>query len=168
VKTLVLVTLMTLSTTAALYASQAASTDRAGVEKQLAATEQKISDAFAKRDVAGMKANVADDAVAIDPGGVIPVSEFFKQLPAMDVKLTDVKLSDFKYHWIDANNVVLTYTWTGKGTVAGQPVQSPTIASTLYTKRNGKWLAYFHQETTAAPAPPSSATSKPAAAPGKK
>ena len=167
-KTRVLVTLMALSTTAALYASQAASTDRAGVEKQLAATEQKISDAFAKGDVAGMKANVADDAVAIDPGGVTPVSEFFKQLPTMGVKVTDVKLSDFKYHWIDANNVVLTYTWTGKGTVAGQPVQSPTIASTLYTKRNGKWLAYFHQETIAAPAPPSAATSKPAAAPGKK
>ena len=55
----------------------------------------------------------------------------------MDVKLTDVKLSDFKYHWVDANNVVLTYTWTGKGTVMGQPVPSPTVASTLYTKRNG-------------------------------
>jgi hypothetical protein len=167
VKKLVLVTLMAGLTTTALYASQAASADRAAVEKQLAATEQKINDAFAKRDVAGMKANVAEDAYAIDPGGVTSVSEFFKQLPTMDVKLTDVKLSDFKYHWVDANNVVVTYTWTGKGTVMGQPVQSPAIASTLYTKRNGKWLAYFHQETPAAPAA-AAAAAKPAAAPAKK
>ena len=166
-KKFALVTLIAGLTTAALYASQAAPADRVVVEKQLAATEQKINDAFAKQDVAGMKANVADDASAIDPGGVTSVSEFFKQLPTMDVKLTDVKLSDFKYHWVDANNVVLTYTWTGKGTVMGQPAQSPMIASTLYTKRNGRWLAYFHQETPAAPAPPAGATSKPAA-PAKK
>ncbi len=163
-KTPLLVTLITGLTTAALY-GQAASTDRAAVEKQIAASEQKIQDAFGKRDVAGMKASVADDAVAIDPGGPMTVSEFFKQLPTMDIKLTDVKLSDFKYQWIDANNVMLIYTWTGKGTVAGQPVPSPTIAATLYTKRNGKWLATFHQETPAAPAPP---TSKPAPAPTKK
>ena len=135
-KTFVLVTLIAGLTTSALY-GQAAPTDRAAVEKQIVASEQKINDAFGKRDVAGMKANVADDAVAIDPGGVTSVNEFFKQLPTMDVKLTDVKLSDFKYHWVDTNNVVLTYTWTGKGTVSGQPVQSPgglvrtTLASTL-------------------------------------
>jgi hypothetical protein len=167
VKTFVLVTLIAGLTTSALY-GQAAPPDGAAAEKQIVASEQKINDAFGKRDVAGMKANVADDAVAIDPGGVTSVNEFFKQLPTMDIKLTDVKMSDFKYHWIDANNVVLTYTWTGKGTVSGQPVQSPTFASTLYTKRNGKWLAYFHQETPAAPAPPAAATSKPAAAPAKK
>ena len=114
-KKFVLVTLIAGLTTAALYASQAAPADRVAVEKQLAATEQKINDAFSKQDVAGMKANVADDASAIDPGGVTSVSEFFKQLPTMDVKLTDVKMSDFKYHWVDANNVVLTYTLDGEG-----------------------------------------------------
>lgn len=163
-KKLMLVTLLAGLTTAGLHAGQAA-TDRAAVEKQIAAMEQKINDAFAKKDVATMKANIADDAYAIDMTGANPVGEFFKQLPTMDVKLTDVKLTDFKYHWVDANNVVLTYTWTGKGTVMGQPAPSPTYGSTLYTKRNGKWLAYFHQETVAMPPPPAA---KPAAAPAKK
>ena len=166
-KTPLLVTLIAGLTTTALY-GQAAPTDRAAVEKQIVASEQKINDAFGKQDVAAMKANVADDAAAIDTGGLTSVSEFFKQLPTMDIKLTDVKLSDFKYHWVDANNVVLTYTWTGKGTVMGQPVPSPTVASTLYTKRNGKWLATFHQETPVLSAPPPAATSKPATAPAKK
>ena len=167
-KNLVLVTVIAGLTSVTLYAGQAAPADRASVEKQIVASEQKINDAFGKRDVAGMKANVADDAAAVDPGGLTSVAEFFKQLPTMDVKLTDVKLSDFKYHWVDANNVVLTYTWTGKGTVMGQPVQSPTVASTLYTKRNGKWLAAFHQETPIASAPAAPPASKPATAPTKK
>ena len=53
-KTLVLVTLIAGLTTVTLAAGQAAPTDRAAVEKQLAATEQKINDSFAKKDVAGM------------------------------------------------------------------------------------------------------------------
>jgi len=170
VKRLVLVTLIAGFTTAALAAGQTATADRATVEKSLAAIEQKINDAFAKKDVAGMKANIADDAWAIDMAGVNSVTEFFKQLPTMDIKLTDVKLTDFKYHWADANNVVVTYTWTGKGSVMGQPVPSPTFGSTLYNKRGGKWLAFFHQETVAMPAPPAAkpaASAKPAT-PAKK
>jgi len=84
VKTPLLVTLIAGLTTTALY-GQAAPTDRAAVEKQIVASEQKINDAFGKQDVAAMKANVADDAAAIDTGGLTSVSEFFKQLPTMNV-----------------------------------------------------------------------------------
>jgi ketosteroid isomerase-like protein len=172
VKKLVLVTLIAGLTTAGLYAGQAASADRAAVEKSLAALEQKINDAFIKRDVATMKANITDDAVAIDGMGPSAVTELFKQLPTMDIKVTDMKLSDFKYLWVDASNVLVTYTFSAKGTVMGQPVPSPTYAASLYTKRNGKWLALFHQETAAMPAPPAAkpaaAAPKPATAPAKK
>jgi hypothetical protein len=44
---------------------------------------------------------------------------------------------------------------------------SPTYASTVYVKqKNGDWLARFHQESMAYPAPPAAA--RPAAAPAKK
>ena len=35
-----------------------------------------------------------------------------------------------------------------------QPVKSPVYVSTVYTKRGDKWMAMYHQETTAAPQPP--------------
>jgi hypothetical protein len=35
-----------------------------------------------------------------------------------------------------------------------QPVPPMTYASTVWTERNGKWVAVFHQESAAAPPPP--------------
>ena len=115
------------------------------------ANETKINEAFSKKDVATMKSFISEDAVAVDMGGAGLVQELYKQLPTMDVKVTSQALADFKFVWVDANTVVTTYTWTGKGTVSGQPMPSPVFASSVWTKRAGKWVAIFHQET---PAPP--------------
>jgi hypothetical protein len=67
------------------------------------------------------------------------------------MKITIQKTSDFNFLWVDANTVVVSYTWTGSGTMMGQPVPSPTYSSTVWTKRAGKWMAVFHQETVAPP-----------------
>jgi hypothetical protein len=63
-------------------------------------------------------------------------------------------ITEPKVIWSDANNAVLTYKWVGKGTFQGQPIPSPVWASTVWTKRSGKWAAVFHQETVPMPAPP--------------
>ena len=125
--------------------------DRAAIEKTLMANENKINDAFSKKDIATLKTLIADDGVGVDPMGANTAAEMFKQLPTMDMKVSDTKLSDFKFLWVDANTVVMTYTWTGKGTMMGQPVPSPAYASTVWTKRGNAWKAVFHQETIAAP-----------------
>jgi len=148
---------VTLVLTAALsvvrLAAQMAPADRAAVENTVAANEQKISDAFAKKDIATLKTLIADDGFGADMMGVNSIADTYKQLPTMDMKLTEQHMSDFKYVWVNPTTVVLTYTWTGKGTMMGQPVPSPAYASTVYTKRGANWLAVFHQETVAAPAP---------------
>ena len=125
--------------------------DRAAIEKTLMANENKINDAFSKKDIATLKTMIVDDGVGVDPMGANTAAEMFKQLPTMDMKVSDTKLSDFKFIWVDANTVVMTYTWTGKGTMMGQPVPSPAYASTVWTKRGNAWKAVFHQETAAAP-----------------
>ncbi|MEO7192386.1 MAG: nuclear transport factor 2 family protein [Vicinamibacterales bacterium] len=127
--------------------------DRAAVEKAIAANEQKINEAFAKRDAATMKTFIADEAVGVDMTGYTPVADTLKQLPTMDVKISEQNLANFKYTWVDANTVVVSYTWTGKGTAMGQPVPSPAYASTVWTKRGAKWVALFHQESAAATMP---------------
>ena len=148
---------VTLVLTAALsvvrLAAQMAPADRAAVEKTVAANEQKVADAFAKKDIATLKTIIADDAFGADMMGINSIGEMYKQLPTMDMKVTDQKMSDFKYVWVNPTTVVLAYTWTGKGTMGGQPVPSPAYASTVYTKRGDKWVAVFHQETAAMPAP---------------
>ena len=131
----------------------AAMSDHAAVETALKANEQKINDAFMKKDVATINSLIAPDAVGVDPMGVSSIGDMLKQLPTMDMKVTNVKLTNHAFHWIDDNNVVMTYTWSGQGTAMGQPVPSPTYASTLWSKKGGKWWAVFHQETTAMPMP---------------
>jgi hypothetical protein len=39
------------------------------------------------------------------------------------------------------------YVRTGGGTFRGQAFGHTTLVSTLWTKRNGKWLAVYHQES---------------------
>jgi hypothetical protein len=149
---------VTLALTAVLsvvrLSAQMAPADRAAVEKQLVANEQKISDAFNKKDIATLKTLIADDGFGIDPMmGTTSIGEMYKQLPTMDMKVTEEHRTDYKYIWVNPTTVILTYTWTGKATAMGQAMPSPTFNSTLYTKRGANWMAVFHQETVGIAAP---------------
>jgi hypothetical protein len=62
--------------------------------------------------------------------------------------------------WIDDTSAVVANTWTGKGMWMNQPLAETTYASTVWTERNGRWLAVFHQETGAPPAPPAAPAKK--------
>jgi len=130
---------------------QGAAADKAAVEKAIAANEIKINEAFAKKDAATMKSFIADDAVAVETTGPTTVADMLKTLSTMDVKITEQTLSNFRYLWVDANTVIVTYTWTGKGTAMGMPVPSPAYASSVWAKRGAKWLAVYHQETASMP-----------------
>ena len=49
--------------------------------------------------------------------------------------------------WFDQDSAIVLYTWTGAGEFQNQPLAPTTLASTVWTKRNGKWVAVHHQET---------------------
>ena len=128
----------------------------ATAEKALIANERAVNEAVAKGNLAGFKQYVAADGWAIDPSmGRASIADFVKGFDAMvkDTKMESWDITDSKVQWVDANTAVHTYKWTGKGTYKGQPIPSPTWASTVWTKKNGKWSAVFHQESPeAAPA----------------
>jgi len=60
---------------------------------------------------------------------------------------------DTQVYWVDDKTAVLTYSWMGSGTYKGEAIPATTYSSTVWTERNGKWLAVFHQESAAAPPP---------------
>jgi hypothetical protein len=128
----------------------------AQAEKTLIANERAVNQAVAKGDLATFKQHVAAEGWSMDGmSGRMSVADFVKLFPQMtkDMKIESWDISDFKTVWVDANCAVLTYKWTGKGMYQGQPIPSPTWSSTVWTKRNGKWTAVFHQESAGAPAP---------------
>ncbi len=130
-------------------AAPVASADHAAAEKALIANEHKINEAVAKGDKATFTSLVAADSAMADETGYMQMSDF---LPMFDqVKVSTWKISDEKVHWAGANAAVVTYVWTGKGTFQGQPVPEKTYASTVWTKKDGKWVVVYHQESAAAP-----------------
>ena len=130
-----------------------ASMDKAAIEKAIIANENKVNDAIIKGDVAGFSALVATDGWSVDGSGVMSVAEFVKNFSQIKLE-PGWKITDTKVLWIDDNSVVLSYKWTGKGTFQGQPFPPLTYASTVWTRRAGKWTAVFHMEVPVAPMPP--------------
>ena len=127
--------------------------NRAATEKQILAAERAVNEAFAKADLKNFHASLAADAVILDGAGVAKVNtpDFDKMMQSAKIQSWNIDSSQF--YWINDNSVIHMYRWTGKGTFAGQPLPSPTWASTVWTNRGGKWVATFHQETLSQPAP---------------
>ena len=127
----------------------------AQAEKTIIANERAATEAFAKGNVAAFSAVVATTGWAIDPVmGRAAVSDLVKDFAAAtkDLKVTEWDISDSKFMWADPNTAVHMYKWTGKGTDHGKPIVSPLWESTVWTKKDGKWMAIFHHESPAPPA----------------
>jgi hypothetical protein len=140
-------------TLAAAWTSPASAQD-AQAEKTIIAAERAIAAAYAKGDSAGMKEHVSVDGWNIGAAfGRGPVTDFFKDFDAITkgIKISSWDLSDSKINWVDANTAVHSYKMTVKGTAEGQPMPETAWNSTVWTKKNGKWMAAFHQETVPMP-----------------
>lgn len=136
---------------AAVAFAQAGS--KAAIEKTLLTNENKIVEAVQKHDVKTFNDLVAADAMSADQNGFMKVADFVKSMDQM--KITSQHMMDTKVSWVNDKTAVVGYTWMGNGTYMGQPIPTATYASTVWTERNGKWVAVFHQETPVAPpAPP--------------
>lgn len=123
----------------------------AAIEKTIVANENKVVDAISKQDKAGFTALMGPGSIAGGDDGFMTVAQF---VPMMDqIKLTNAKISDSKFVWAGSSTVVHYYVETGVGSFQGQPMKSPTYSSTVWTKKDGNWVAVFHQESAAATPP---------------
>jgi uncharacterized protein (TIGR02246 family) len=128
-------------------------TATAAIEKQLMANEHAINEAVAKGDAKTFTSLLTTDSMATDGSGTMPAADFVKMMPML--KLTAQKLDAMKVAWLTPDVALVTYTWSGTGTMQGEKVPSPDYANTVWVKqKDGKWLARFHQESLAFPAPP--------------
>ena len=86
----------------------------------------------------------------VDATGVLQgkdkAMDMFTKNPC-DVK--SYSLSDTKVDWIDKDTALLTYKAESDATCGGQKSPSPVYAASVWVKKNGKWIAAFHQETPA-------------------
>ena len=147
-------------TAALMVASVAWAQGNAADEKKIIANEKMINESFMKKDAKMFHMMVDPQGVGLDGGGATKVADMDKMM--QQANITDFKIDMEKVMWISPDVAVLTYRWTGHGTMNGQPFPNTSYVSTVYAKqKNGDWLAKFHQESMAFPAPPAAAA-KPA------
>jgi ketosteroid isomerase-like protein len=136
-----------------LCAASAWAQGNAVAEKQLIANERMITEAVNKKDLKMFHMMVDPSGIGVDGLGFTRVSDMDKMFQQMNI--TESRIDQERVTWLSPDVAVVAYRWTGKGTFQGMPVPSPTYASTIYVKqKNGDWIAKFHQESMAMPAPP--------------
>ena len=119
---------------------------KAQLLKKLSANETALWNAWKNKDPKPFQMWLAADSVMIGDQGVGTKADVIKMMGSMPCEVKSFTLSDWKLTMADADDAVITYKGVADGTCGGQPI--PTVwASSLWTNRKGKWLAFSHQET---------------------
>ena len=122
---------------------------RAQSQRIIIATERKFWEAWKNKDLKVFRANLSADSIMISDQGVGTKASTLKDMESMPCEVKSYELSDLKVKFLDSNNAILTYRSTQDATCGGQQVPAAVWSSSVYVRRNGKWLAAAHQETTA-------------------
>jgi hypothetical protein len=103
--------------------------------------------AFGKGDGAYFQAFLAEDAVVFN--GVAPTSkaQLVKDVSAKPCEVKSFTFSNFKTTMINPDTALVTYFADQVTSCAGQPQPAKVLSSSIYVKRNGKWTAFYHQES---------------------
>jgi hypothetical protein len=130
--------------TGARAAQDNAGTDAAAA-RELIAQERALYGAVASGDRAAFDALVLPDGTWTTGSGFVPMRLLAGALSSFELPQWDIVNPHVTRTGSDA--AVVLYSRSGGGRYAGQPLAALTLASTVWTRRDGKWLAVHHQET---------------------
>lgn len=107
--------------------------------------ERALHDAVAKADKAAFQALVVPDGVWTTQQGFVPMNLLANGLDAFQLRKWDIV--NPRVTRLGDDSAILLYAWTVTGTFGDQPLPSTMLSSTIWVKRNDKWLAVHHQDT---------------------
>ena len=121
------------------------SESRNATDETLLANERALDVAMAKADRAAFTSLVLPEGVWANSGGFIPFNLLENGLDGFQMPKRDIV--NPRVTRLDENSAIVLYALVETGTVPDRPGGQVTLASTVWTRRNGKWVAAFHQET---------------------
>jgi hypothetical protein len=148
---------------ASAAASPAASPVLSATGPDAIANEKMVWDLFQAKNWDAFAALLSPDFVEIEPDGVYDKAGTVKGVAMFD--MSKAVLADFKSVNLDDDAALVTYTVKNAG-----PPDAPLGVrhSTIWVRRNGKWMGLFHQGGTAVAKPAAMAAPSPAASPTPK
>ncbi len=122
------------------------------VETQIIALEKMAFEAWKNKDRKFFEDHMSEAGQYLDPSGVGGKAQYVKAIIDNNCTVSKYSLDNTKVTMLSNDVALLNYRYTHDVVCGGNPEASPLWASTIYVKRDGKWLIAFHQELAAAPA----------------
>lgn len=136
-------------------------------EADATAKEKAIWETIKQKDYAAFAAMLAEDQLEVTTDGVHDKAGSVAGVKEFEP--SEVNFSDWKFLPIDKDGFVVAYTAAIKGKYQGKDFPPESMhCSSAWVRRNGKWLAAYHQECplkTAARPPGAASSPKPASSP---
>ena len=125
----------------------AQSAPKDAIRQQLIANEKASWELAIKHEAAAYKAFHAPDFITLTGSGVVGREN--SEASAMDpnVHFDQCDLSGFDVRFAAENTALVTYHVKAAGLDHGKPFQLESYASSLWMRRDGKWLNVFYQAT---------------------
>jgi hypothetical protein len=121
-------------------------------EANLQKMETELSQANAAHDTAPFTKYLDDNIVALGPGwkdtGKAEVLEGVKSNPCT---VANSVLSGFSYKWISPDVVLVSYMEKYTSTCNGKTTSTAEHDNSLWQRKDGMWVAVFHQATADVP-----------------
>jgi hypothetical protein len=94
---------------------------------------------------------LSDDHVEVGFGGPIGKTSVVAGVSGPSCTVESYELGAMQFTRIAEDSAVLVYRAEQDTKCGGQPVPSPVWATSVYVRRDGKWLNFLYQHTAAAP-----------------
>jgi hypothetical protein len=109
--------------------------------------EKQTWELWQKHDKTGFAALMDNDFIAVDTHGVAVKMQNVADIDNLIKESYD--LSDFQVHRVASDVVFLTYRAKLKGRYKGNRIDGTYYVSSVWAKRQGKWLNVLYHETRA-------------------
>jgi ketosteroid isomerase-like protein len=116
-----------------------------GLKDEIVAQERAGLEALKSGDIAAFGATIADDAVFVDASGPAGKAQVVKNVAGF--RLREFSMSDIRFVGLSADTGLIVYVMDETGTSHGKEFSAKVYVASVWSKRSGKWLCEFSQET---------------------
>ncbi|RPI20552.1 MAG: nuclear transport factor 2 family protein [Acidobacteria bacterium] len=118
------------------------------VKSTVTSIEKNLWEAWKNKDTAAFKEHMTDNAVSVGPQGISTGKEqMISDMTAHPCEVRNFSFTDWQVHELSPETVLVTYKAKQDATCGGNKIPADIAASSVYVKKDGKWLAASHQET---------------------
>jgi hypothetical protein len=143
----------------------------AWTDSDITAQERALWDAIKAKNWDAFAGHLADDQLYVNATGVANKAQSVESVKPLTI--TDATFSDWRVIRLDDDAAVVVYAAAMKGNYGGRAVPEGETErdSSVWVRRNGRWLAAFHQDTVArkppasTPSPAATTAASPASSP---